>query len=367
MSMRDLITLLAEARFYGPVLGAGHLARAAFLGLRRLIGSDATGPMGPVSVNFLITSRCDRFCSFCNFQSDRNKTPDVLKLGDIQKWLKEYQGPKPFLFFGGGEPFLREDILDILSWAKREGYRCGVNTHGGALDDVRAQKLIAIGVDLAVFSLYGPAEVHDKITGVAGSFDRTMAALRSISRRKGRRTRCLVSATISPENLSYLDRIVLLAREAGADAVKFEHLNFLTRAERELSSGYFARPLFGVHTFVREKGPGKDFVDELQVRLRTLRRRYRGFVLIKPVLSRQETEAWYGEEFSSRRRCFFLWHSLFVRPDAHAVPCQFLLDYSLGDIRVTPLAEAFDGAAARRLRRDLLKGLLPSCARCCKL
>jgi MoaA/NifB/PqqE/SkfB family radical SAM enzyme len=323
--------------------------------------------MGPVSVNFLITSRCDRSCSFCNFQSDRNKTPDVLKLRDIQKWLREYQGPKPFLFFGGGEPFLREDIFDILTWAKKEGYRCGVNTHGGALDAAKAEKLGALEVDLAVFSLYGPAEVHDKITGVVGSFDRTMAGLRALSRRKGRRTRCLVSATISPENLSGLERIVLLARAAGADAVKFEHLNFLTRAERESNNGYFARPLFGVHTFIREKGLGKDFVDDLRVRLRSLGQRYRGFVLFKPVLSRQEMEDWYAERFASGRRCFFLWHSFFVRPDAHAVPCQFLLGYSLGDIRTTSLAEAFDGAAARRLRRDLLKGLLPSCARCCKL
>ncbi|GAG99570.1 unnamed protein product, partial [marine sediment metagenome] len=71
--------------------------------------------------------------------------------------------------------------------------------------------------------------------------------------------------------------------------------------------------------------------------------------------------------FKARRKCFFVWGTLFISPNGDVMPCQFYPDYKLGNIRDAKLKEIWNNEKYRKFRLELKKGLFPGCARCCKL
>ena len=71
----------------------------------------------PFYASFKITSRCHFSCSFCNMQKDKTKD---LSTDDIKKVLDNLSRSSVLLTsFEGGEPLLREDIGELLRYAKK--------------------------------------------------------------------------------------------------------------------------------------------------------------------------------------------------------------------------------------------------------
>ena len=76
--------------------------------------------------------------------------------------------------FGGGEPFLRDDFLDLLAYAQRAGITTCVSTNGTLLDDDLVERLAAMdGLYLQVSLDGATPETNDAIRG-AGTFARIL-------------------------------------------------------------------------------------------------------------------------------------------------------------------------------------------------
>ncbi len=70
-------------------------------------------PSGLDTLILYVTSRCNAKCHFCFYGEELNRVPE-LKLPELIKVsekLKSLSG----LLIGGGEPFLRTDLFDIIS------------------------------------------------------------------------------------------------------------------------------------------------------------------------------------------------------------------------------------------------------------
>lgn len=322
-------------------------------------------PSYPLTINFLITSSCNFRCNICSFN---NRDLDDMTLNDIEKFISTQSRYKPFIFFSGGEPFMRDDFMDILHMVKKYNLKCGINTNGYILDNAKIKKLIDLEIELMIFSLYGPEEIHDGITGIKGSYARTTENMHLFCKNRSKKTRVILSCTVTKTNADSLENIPLLAKRLGFDAVKFEHLNFLSNIEFETNSEYFAKDNYHVNTFMTNFNDSKGlFAEKLIDKLASIRKNYGNFIFIKPDLNNEEIRNWYSNEFHSKRRCFFIWHSIFVRPDGIIVPCQFLLNYELGDIRKGNLKDIFYNEKMLNLRKLSRNRLLPHCSRCCKL
>jgi mycofactocin radical SAM maturase len=90
--------------------------------------------------------------------------------------------------FGGGEPFLRDDFLDILRYAHAQGITTCVSTNGTLLDDALVDALVRLGaangapVYLQV-SLDGACrDTNDAIRG-RGTFERILAGVELLADR----------------------------------------------------------------------------------------------------------------------------------------------------------------------------------------
>jgi radical SAM protein with 4Fe4S-binding SPASM domain len=83
-----------------------------------------------------------------------------------------------FLTFSGGEIFLRPDLYEILKEARRLHFDVSLKTNALLVTKERAERLSEFGVRRVQISVYSDIpEVHDAITKVPGSLERTLAAI----------------------------------------------------------------------------------------------------------------------------------------------------------------------------------------------
>jgi uncharacterized radical SAM superfamily Fe-S cluster-containing enzyme len=85
--------------------------------------------------NVVLTTRCDRDCFYCFFYAGRLGyvyEPTMKQISDMMDILRnEKPVPCTALQLTGGEPTLREDLLDIIRLAKRKGFdHVQLNTNG---------------------------------------------------------------------------------------------------------------------------------------------------------------------------------------------------------------------------------------------
>ncbi len=93
-------------------------------------------------------------------------------------------GPR-LIRFGGGEPTDREDLPELLRYAKSmEPERLSLQTHGFRLaDSSYLNSLIDAGVDRFNISVRGADEqTHETLTGVPGSFEQLRTAIRNVAK-----------------------------------------------------------------------------------------------------------------------------------------------------------------------------------------
>ena len=130
----------------------------------------------PLSVHFDLTYRCNERCVHCYLDHDDHgelTTAECLQvLDDLAR------SGALFLTFSGGEIFLRADLYEILAAARRLHFDISLKTNALLVTPERAARLGELGVRRVQISVYSdiPA-VHDAITKVPGSLQRTLAAI----------------------------------------------------------------------------------------------------------------------------------------------------------------------------------------------
>lgn len=166
----------------------------------------------PVLSEIAVTYRCNLQCEFC-YVGDRAygelNTSDTKKV--LYKILHEAQVPS--VSFTGGEPLLRDDICELVSYASGIGMWTNVITNGTLLDAQMVKDLKVAGLSSVQVSIEGPnTEVHDALTKHLGAFDLTVAG---ILRLREAGIPVHTNTTISRKNLPYLEDIVRLVKSLG--------------------------------------------------------------------------------------------------------------------------------------------------------
>lgn len=137
----------------------------------------------PEWASIMLSGSCNSRCSFCYTMWIRNidfSTSHVEKLIDR---ISNF-GTVQVLVFTGGEATIREDLPQLIDYARRKGFlHIGLQTNGRELGDREcAKRLIEFGLDSVLLSLHGAtSEVHDHITGIPGSIREALEALTHLS------------------------------------------------------------------------------------------------------------------------------------------------------------------------------------------
>ena len=160
----------------------------------------------PLFVTLRVTNRCNFNCVYCDYSSNKDKDPTS---GQIRKCIDEFSRAGTYKFgFTGGEPMLRKDIGELISYAKKAGLVTTMTSNGWHV----AQRIEDLkDLDVIILSLDGTEKVHDE-NRRKGSFKRVMDAAR-ICRHHG--IKVIGLTVLTRTNLNQIGSILELADQYG--------------------------------------------------------------------------------------------------------------------------------------------------------
>jgi AdoMet-dependent heme synthase len=146
-------------------------------GLMREMGARALRLGIPLAVQLDLTYRCNERCVHCYLDHEDHgemTTAEILGLLDQLAEAGVF-----FLTLSGGEIFMRKDLFEIMERARSLTFVVKLKTNAVMINRRKARRIAAIGVESVQVSLYSHrAEVHDAITKLPGSLERTLEGAR---------------------------------------------------------------------------------------------------------------------------------------------------------------------------------------------
>jgi len=137
----------------------------------------------PFMIDLAVTRRCNLRCIYCTSRDDSSTVIDVNK---FKKYLRKIRKPIK-IWVTGGEPLLvrfvhgfREIIGTDIN-AKLD--YLGMSTNGTLINRDIARKLVT-NYDLILISIHGRKELHERITQVKGSYEKSLDALKLLIKTK---------------------------------------------------------------------------------------------------------------------------------------------------------------------------------------
>ena len=169
---------------------------------------------------------CNLKCSYCYnvwkcqapYPAGRLDTEDTKRLiGQII----EQTGCR-ILTLTGGEPYLRDDIVELMRHVRNQGVSLNVITNGTLLDEENIRASIEAGVTL--FEIQLPATERDVVKGLMGRdvYDTIVEGISKIKRLDGL---VVVAFVATRRNIHDLKTVVELCCALGVDGMMFNRFN----------------------------------------------------------------------------------------------------------------------------------------------
>lgn len=336
----------------------------------------------PRLLTFMMTYRCNLRCTMCwqwgeqglFHELSREHELQQLDLATLRSVVEDVAEDGTGVFLWGGEPFLHRDIMPFVEFIKSKGMYCSINTNGTYLPR-DSRRLAELGVDAIMVSVDGPREIHDRIRGMQGSFQKIADGVRSVraARNGDGRPEIVVNTTISPGNQHALLETHRVVEEMGADRMILSQLWFTTEAIGQANEAYF-REKFSAHApswrgFVADVSvlDTQRIADQMQAM--SLRKGSMDLRFL-PDLHPGQVQDYYTRpsEVFGKTRCYVPWLEAEILPSGDVTPCSDRPDLIMGNVKQMRFRDIWNNDRYQQFRRAMRQdGLFPYCSRCCGL
>lgn len=191
---------------------------------------------GPLHVAWEVTRRCPLKCLHCLNNCSMDKISE-LNHKDARQLAGQIIEVKPYnLCFCGGEPFLREDLLDIAKKISSHGIGISMVTSGLIpISQDKAEKIRESGITNLQVSIDGAkAKTHERMRGIPGCFEKTIASAKNVVKSG---INLAIAYTPTKFNIPEFSEFVDMAIELGCRNIRIMPVMPLGRAlfnEKEL-------------------------------------------------------------------------------------------------------------------------------------
>ncbi|MEU4569893.1 radical SAM protein [Micromonospora sp. NPDC023956] len=210
-------------------------------------------PDRPTNVIWDVTYACPLRCTHCYSESGRRPSrqlgnEDMFRVADAIVSLRPAG-----VALAGGEPLLVKDVFEVAGRISRAGIPVVLYTGGWSLAPWMVEAAQAVLSQVVVSVDGATAEVHDRIRGRAGSFDRAMDALAmldgAVRQRRARGERSLsigIDCAVVRSNVHEIEQMCTTV------APRIPGLGYLTFAAA-VPAGLASRPSFGNHELLTDE------------------------------------------------------------------------------------------------------------------
>ena len=123
-----------------------------------------------------VTYRCNSRCEMCHIWKHPSKREEEIRPEDLQTLPKMVR-----LNVTGGEPFLKEDLSEILDVVKKKAKRVVISTNGFLTE--KTLQVMSRHPDVGIrISIDGLEATHEKIRGVKGCYEKCLNTLEGLKK-----------------------------------------------------------------------------------------------------------------------------------------------------------------------------------------
>ncbi len=176
-----------------------------------------------------LTERCNLKCTHC-YQSGESPYEMSLAeirsvIGEVSDMLGEWSAAYDVTFSSsfnitGGEPFLRQDIFEVLEELAGQRIDAYLLSNGTLINRDNAEELAWLGVKGVQVSIEGPENIHDAIRG-KGSLNRSLTGIKHLL---DAGIEVAMNTTLSDINAPYFSDVIALASSTGVHKLGFSRL-----------------------------------------------------------------------------------------------------------------------------------------------
>ncbi|RQD71376.1 MAG: putative heme d1 biosynthesis radical SAM protein NirJ2 [Tindallia sp. MSAO_Bac2] len=278
------------------------------------------------------TNQCNMFCDHC-YRDSGIKSSQELNTKEAKALLDEIKkaGFK-IMIFSGGEPLMRNDLVELVAYAKAIGLRPVLGSNGTLLTpelaaDLKNAGAMGIGISLDSMS----AEKHDKLRQYKGAWKEAVRGM-NICKKAGLPFQ--IHTTVMDWNTPELEALTDFAVDEGAVA---HHFFFLVPTGRGASiedTSLRAAEYESVITRIMQKQ--KEVAIELKP-------------TCAPQFMRIAKELHIETRFG--RGCLAGTAYCIISPTGKVQPCAYM-DMEIGDVRQTPFSEIWANSTVFKTLRS---------------
>ena len=195
-----------------------------------ILGANLRSPALPYKVTFVATYHCNFRCEMCNIW--QKKSVNEMTPAEIEKFFTRWPQFR-WVHMTGGELFMRRDIDDVIAAIQRSCkslFLLNFPTTGWFGDKTVAvvENTLKRGVGrlMNTISIDGPKDVHEKMRGLPGSWDRGIETFRRLRGIKRSNYQVVIGMTLMEQNAGLVNDTIAAIRQVIPDFQQSElHLN----------------------------------------------------------------------------------------------------------------------------------------------
>lgn len=266
-------------------------------------------------ISWNTTNKCNLYCAHC-YRDAGTELAEELSTEEAKKLIKEIKKAGfRVMIFSGGEPLMRPDIYELISFATAQGLRAVLGSNGTLIVPEIARKIKKSGIMAAGISVdsLNPKK-HDEFRGMKGSFNLTVNGMKNL---RDADVPFQIHTTVMKWNVDELEDISDFAVKIGAIA---HHIFFLVPTGRGI----------GIEEEILDVREYEKLLAKLMEKQRELP------IEIKPTCAPQFMRVADKKNIPNRfsRGCLAGISYCIISPQGDVQPCAYM-DIPLGNVRKT--------------------------------
>jgi len=160
-------------------------------------------------IHWSASQSCSMSCGYCYLY----RKPDCINLSTIeakQLILDIANVGTEWIVFGGGDPLVRPDLLELVGFAKASGLLVDLQTNAVGLEKHDTDCLLSSVNQLGLSLDSSDHKIHDRVRGRSGNFHETIHALNLAA---SKNLPVVLRTTLTKQNVGHVDQLAALVKK----------------------------------------------------------------------------------------------------------------------------------------------------------